>query len=117
MSSPNIDLDMNLDSPPWNGGSTNAFTAQTGLVSDSHGVELASLNTTVKNSSSPIDAADTNVGGSQSSSQEPSEENETPKANLEEIMELVESWREEINMMSVKNAILLDDLVKVGADI
>lgn len=116
MSSPNIDLDMNLDSPRWNGDSTNAFTAQTGLV-DSHGVELASLKNAVENSSSPIDAANTNIGGSQSSLQEMSEENETPKANLEEMMEQVESWREEINKMSVKNAILLDDLVKVGADI
>lgn len=30
---------------------------------------------------------------------------------------LAESWREELNMMNVKNSILLDDLVKVGADV
>ena len=30
---------------------------------------------------------------------------------------LVESWKEELYMMNVKNSILLDDLVKLGADV
>ena len=29
----------------------------------------------------------------------------------------MESWREELYMMNVKNAIMLDDLVKLGADV
>ncbi len=29
----------------------------------------------------------------------------------------VESWREELNMMNVENSILLDDLVTLGADV
>ena len=30
---------------------------------------------------------------------------------------LVETWKEELYMMNVKNSILLDDLVKLGADV
>ena len=30
---------------------------------------------------------------------------------------LVELWKEELYMMNVKNSILLDDLVKLGADV
>ena len=30
---------------------------------------------------------------------------------------MVESWREEVYMMNVKNSILLDDMVKLGADV
>lgn len=37
--------------------------------------------------------------------------------DLDKMTELVESWREELYMMNVKNSILLDDLVKVGADV
>lgn len=32
-------------------------------------------------------------------------------------LQLAESWREELYMMNVENSILLDDLVKLGADV
>ena len=120
--SPTLDLDMNLDSPSWNddGGlvsvatnnvqlssSTNAFTAEFSTnyaLTREHDIE---------SNRGPVRHNETDEGKEDDAS------NEEPKknANLTEMMELVESWREEANMMSVKNAIVLDDLVKVGADI
>ena len=32
------------------------------------------------------------------------------------VTQMVESWREELKLINVKNAIILDDLVKIGAD-
>lgn len=40
-----------------------------------------------------------------------------PTQHYRDAVGLVESWREELHIMSVKNAILLDDLVKLGADV
>ncbi len=37
--------------------------------------------------------------------------------DYEAMVRLVESWKEELYMMNVKNSILLDDMVKVGADV
>mmetsp|Transcript_20022 Transcript_20022/g.41978 ORF Transcript_20022/g.41978 Transcript_20022/m.41978 type:complete len:213 (-) Transcript_20022:1530-2168(-) len=37
--------------------------------------------------------------------------------NYDRMTQTVESWREELYMMNVKNSILLDDLVKLGADV
>ena len=37
--------------------------------------------------------------------------------NVGSMIQEVESWREELYMMNVKNSILLDDLVKLGADV
>lgn len=36
--------------------------------------------------------------------------------NYDGMMQMVESWKEELCLMNVKNSILLDDLVKLGAD-
>mmetsp|Transcript_34013 Transcript_34013/g.62551 ORF Transcript_34013/g.62551 Transcript_34013/m.62551 type:complete len:207 (-) Transcript_34013:76-696(-) len=37
--------------------------------------------------------------------------------NYDGMTQMVESWREELYMINVKNSILLDDLVKLGADV
>ena len=42
--------------------------------------------------------------------------NGKPKQDYDETTRMVEAWREELYMMNVKNAILKDDLVKLGAD-
>jgi len=43
--------------------------------------------------------------------------NGKPTKNYEEVTNMVKSWREELHMMNVKSSILLDDLVKLGADV
>ena len=43
--------------------------------------------------------------------------NITKKYNNKTMMTMVELWKEEISMMNVTNAILLNDLVKLGADV
>ena len=40
-----------------------------------------------------------------------------PTQKYHDMTKVVESWREELYMMNVKNAIMLDDLVKLGADV
>ena len=40
-----------------------------------------------------------------------------PTQKYHDMAKVVESWREELYMMNVKNAIMLDDLVKLGADV
>ena len=37
--------------------------------------------------------------------------------NYDDLTRMVESWREELYVMNVKNSILLDDMVKLGADV
>lgn len=137
MSSPTLDLDMNLDSPTW--GSADGFVpaATTHASSGDSGnndcnVQLASSTFTnaavVKPASNnnfaaaedrAVYATDETVQDSETTEDEVVINLEETKKtnNLEEMMDLVESWRDEVNMMSVKNAILLDDLVTVGADI
>ena len=47
---------------------------------------------------------------------EPNSTNGKRKQDYDETTRIVEAWREELYMMNVKNAILKDDLVKLGAD-
>ena len=57
-------------------------------------------------------------GTAKSTSNDLSEPNSNgkPKQDHDETTRMVEAWREELYMMNVKNAILKDDLVKLGAD-
>ncbi|KAL7522517.1 hypothetical protein ACHAWX_007213 [Stephanocyclus meneghinianus] len=125
MSSPTIDLDMNLDSPSWNDRDSIVADA-TDSSNQKHGIHLTSLTpnavgedlSTTTNDTAGLEMLDS----SQESAPAPPEvdvveEKKSSTGNLDDMMELVESWKEEIYMMSVKNAILLDDLVRVGADI
>ena len=125
MSSPSIDLDMNLDSPSWNSRDSIVANAIDGR-NENHDIHLTSLNPNAVGedlSTTTNDAADLEMlESSQEATPAPPqfdvvEETKSPTGNLDEMMELVESWKEEINMMTVKNAILLDDLVRVGADV
>ena len=43
--------------------------------------------------------------------------NGRPTQKYNDMTKMVESWREELYMMNVKNSIMLDDLVKLGADV
>ena len=43
--------------------------------------------------------------------------NGKPTQKYNDMTKMVESWREELYMMNVKNSIMLDDLVKLGADV
>ena len=43
--------------------------------------------------------------------------NGKPTQKYNDMTRMVESWREELYMMNVKNSIMLDDLVKLGADV
>lgn len=121
MSSPTIDLDMNLGSPSWNddGGPVVA----TAIGGSTRNVQLlSSTNAFFSISTAPHDASaeEEPVQSNEKTAEEDiaqSLDDHPKKANLAEMMELLDSWREEVNMMSVKNAIVLDDLVKLGADI
>ena len=124
MSNPPTDLDIRLDS-----ASLNVTTISPALEGSDRDVQLTlTANATSREDSDQAnDAADI---GELNSSQNAAtngedimsnsagmEQSETNGRNLKELLNLVESWREEVNMMSVKNAILLDDLVKAGADV
>ena len=39
------------------------------------------------------------------------------KIDCDKMTSMIEDWKEELSMMRVKNAILLDDLVKIGANV
>ena len=43
--------------------------------------------------------------------------NGRPTQKYNDMTKMVESWREELYMMNVKNSIMLDELVKLGADV
>jgi hypothetical protein len=129
MSSPTLDLDMNLDSPSWN--DTSGMSSSSAVGGGTRSVQLKSSTNAAGKSNvkddAPNDVNTANASALSTLSFEVDatvtndisglEEPKPPGRNLNEMMELVETWREEVNMMSVKNAILLDDLVKIGADI
>ncbi|KAL7476975.1 hypothetical protein ACHAW6_002800 [Cyclotella cf. meneghiniana] len=125
MSSPSIDLDMNLDSPSWNDRDSIVADA-TDSSNQKHGIHLTSLTpnavgedlSTTTNDTAGLEMLDSSQELAPAPPQvDVVEDKKSSTGNLDDMMELVESWKEEINMMSVKNAILLDDLVRVGADI
>lgn len=125
MSSPSIDLDMNLDSPSWNDRDSMVADA-TDSSNQKHGIHLTSLTpnavgedlSTTTNDTAGLEMLDSSQELAPAPPQvDVVEDKKSSTGNLDDMMELVESWKEEINMMSVKNAILLDDLVRVGADI
>ena len=129
-SSPTLDLDMNLGSPPWNDRTANADGVLIAVGNHAHAVQPAQNESADSNQTTnvPADEADHSLSSQTATEVQPAttetndeifttEEATRPGGSLVEMMELVESWREDAYMMSVKNAILLDDLVKVGADI
>lgn len=146
MSSPSIDLDMNLlessPVPPARGGGRNdgcglgrqvqESAAEDGIANNIVGMNnIDSFRTTleVKSSgdsrviamtSSERSEHTSNANGS--AERWPAKErlvtnDGTPTQNYDDITRMVESWREELYMMNVNNSILLDDLVKLGADV
>lgn len=133
MNSPELSLDMNLDSPTadvadgcgGNGGEggggmkmnekTNDNIIGRGTrhnnnqqhEQDSRHYEISSSGIGGDNHYSFNDGI-TNDGGAGC-------EGGTKKIDLDEMTKSMEEWKDELSMMRVKNAILLDDLVKVGA--
>lgn len=133
MISPTLDLDMNLDSPSWKDSGADGVPDGSGAVpvgGNASEIQLASNNASVnvaQSSETPVED-DSSPNSSERTVRKVTvvtddgnnsivETKQSNKHNLEEKLELVETWREEAAVMSVKNAILLDDLVKVGADI
>lgn len=126
-SSPTLDLDMNLGSPPWNDRTANADDVQIAVGNNAHAAQPVQCAKNKRvDASETIEAPVAQVDHSLPSKAATEETNAEiittegatrPGGGLIENMGLVELWREEVYMMSVKNAILLDDLVKVGADI
>jgi hypothetical protein len=134
MSIPTLDLDMNLASPTC--GIAGGFVSADTRISDDSGISgsvqllssaftnaaveksapnnnfAAAENTTVRTTGQTVEESETIEEETVADFEQTKKTN-----NVEEMMDLVESWRDEINMMSVKNAISLDDLVTVGADI
>ena len=133
MSSPTLDLDMNLDSPSWKdsglAGAPPAGGGAVTVVGNVGEIQLASNNASVNEtlSDTPVETSRSSecseiivqkiTAAIDDENNAVGESKKPDRHNLEEMLALVETWREEVNVMSVNNAISLDDLVKVGADV
>eukprot|EP00581_Thalassiosira_minuscula_P006438 CAMPEP_0183739410 /NCGR_PEP_ID=MMETSP0737-20130205/56968_1 /TAXON_ID=385413 /ORGANISM="Thalassiosira miniscula, Strain CCMP1093" /LENGTH=146 /DNA_ID=CAMNT_0025974203 /DNA_START=1 /DNA_END=441 /DNA_ORIENTATION=+ len=146
MSSPDIDLDMNLlNSPVPPSRGRGGASGNEGAGEDNHRIEVPSGvekfasndndNRSLESFSAPrVKRGDVNSRSAiepTTTRQENSKNDDgindavRPKDGgddksvpiHEDVTRMVESWREELYMMNVKNSILLDDLVKLGANV
>jgi len=143
-SSPELSLDMNLDSPSaagdvadgsGNGGGMdcdekNTTSSTVGVTiqhthNQRHHGDNSSYNghQNVANIAGNTDYSSFSGGGSigidvnRSSNNANHGEGGAFKIDCDKMTQLIEGWKDELSMMRVKNAILLDDLVKVGASV
>lgn len=135
MNSPELSLDMNLDSPTadvadgcgGNGGEGGGGMKMNEKTNDNiihRGTRYNNNNQQQHEQDSRYYEIGSNIGGDNHhyafNDGNTSGGNEgggggTKKIDLDEMTKSMEEWKDELSMMRVKNAILLDDLVKVGA--
>ena len=142
MNSPELSLDMNLDSPSatdvsaesegGGGGGDRIMgcgenNASTGVGISQHNNHYQQreghtthYNDPSKNYSSFGNGVD-NISDTNSSALDRAnqygEGGTINKIDCDKMTSMIEDWKEELSMMRVKNAILLDDLVKIGANV
>ena len=143
MNSPELSLDMNLDSPSatdvhaqGEGGSgggdgimgcgeNNASTGVDIIQHSNHYQHHEGHNTHCNdqtNNCSSFGSCVDNISGTNSSSLDRANQyygkgGAINKIDCDKTTSMIEDWKEELSMMRVKNAILLDDLVKIGANL
>lgn len=144
MNSPELSLDMNLDSPSATDvlaegegdgrgggdgimgcGENNASTG-VGIIQHNNHYQQREGHTThcndqTTNNYSSFGNGVDNISGTNSSSLDRTNQygggGTINKIDCDKMTSMIEDWKEELSMMRVKNAILLDDLVKIGASV
>eukprot|EP00984_Skeletonema_dohrnii_P026696 scaffold16085_cov73-Skeletonema_dohrnii-CCMP3373.AAC.1 len=131
MNSPELSLDMNLDSPSasdvvadesgsGSGDGMNCGENNASIVGITHDTHYQQHEKYHNSSNHGHDGADANHYSSFGSGGGGADIGDTPfssdKIDCDKMTKLIEEWKDELSMMRVKNAILLDDLVKVGAN-
>ena len=143
MNSPELSLDMNLDSPSATdvlaegegGGSggggdemmgcgeNNASTG-VGIIQHNNHYQQREGHTHCNdptNNFSSFGSRGDNISGTNSSALDRANQygggGTINKIDCDKMTSMIEDWKEELSMMRVKNAILLDDLVKIGANV
>ena len=141
MNSPELSLDMNLDSPSatdvlaegegggggdgiMGGGENNASTVVGIIHHNNHYQQRQGHNhcgdQTNNYSSFGSGGGGVDMSGTNSSALDGANhysEGGAIKIDCDKMTNMIEDWKDELSMMRVKNAILLDDLVKVGANV
>lgn len=135
MNSPELSLDMNLDSPSaaddvlaeGEGGGCGENNASTvvGIIHHNHYQQREghthcndhiSTYSSFGSGGSGVDIiSGTNFSALEGENQ--SSEGGAIKIDCDKMTNMIEDWKDELSMMRVKNAILLDQLVKVGANV
>lgn len=131
MNSPELSLDMNLDSPSasdvvadesgsgsgdgMNCGENNASTV--GITHDTHYQQHEKYHDSSNHGHNGADASNySSFGSGGGGGTDIGNTFSSDKIDCDKMTKLIEEWKDELSMMRVKNAILLDDLVKVGAN-
>eukprot|EP00574_Skeletonema_japonicum_P012368 CAMPEP_0201721114 /NCGR_PEP_ID=MMETSP0593-20130828/5873_1 /ASSEMBLY_ACC=CAM_ASM_000672 /TAXON_ID=267983 /ORGANISM="Skeletonema japonicum, Strain CCMP2506" /LENGTH=139 /DNA_ID=CAMNT_0048211859 /DNA_START=100 /DNA_END=519 /DNA_ORIENTATION=- len=139
MNSPELSLDMNLDSPSapgaiaegsgsgdgMNFGENSASTV--GIMHQTHDNQerqghnqYSDRDHAFANYSAVGGNGGIDIGGTTSSDSERANqcgEGGAVKIDCDKMTRIIENWKDELSIMRVKNAILCDDLVKVGANL
>ena len=143
MNSPELSLDMNLDSPSATdvlaegergGGSgggdgimgcgENNASTRVGIIQHNNHYQQREGHTThcndPTNNYSSFGSGGDNIGTNSSALDRANQYGgggTINKIDCDKMSSMIEVWKEELSMMRVKNAILLDDLVKIGANV
>ena len=130
MNSPELSLDMNLDSPDvadgslgsggdYGGGEHNTSTV--GIIHHTHTNQREGYhhgdNSSYNGRYTSFSGGSGSIDSNSSNAHHNSKGGGAIKIDGNKMTRLIEEWKDELSMMRVKNAILLDDLVKVGANV
>ena len=127
MNSPELSLDMNLDSPSADvadGGCEGHGGEGGDGMNDNNVIHRGTRYNNNQHDSRYYESSSSGIGGDNNYSFNDGITNNggnggggggAKKIDFDKMTKSMEDWKDELSMMRVKNAILLDDLVKVGA--